>query len=271
MKKLFTALLFTPLLAASAMMASETPAVKDHWDTSGECVAASDAPFYYPSTKSNRTLGSSYAERGHPTGGCFHMELPDRFVKGGWGWVRIGKDRPMAYNWRTGTYDYLWWCVNKIDGFVPFPPEAGPPGKPGADGLNCWDLNGNGKPEPNEDLNGDDVWDARDCRGADGEPCEVYTTHSFVRKFKWQKCPGQERQRLRAGLRPWVKGTLIGAGIATGIGVAPLACITAASGAGLGALGGAATAAAADSIADDDDPSPVRNNDRANERKEDWR
>jgi len=41
---------------------------------------------------------------------------------------------------------------------------------PGADGLNCWDLNGNGVGDPEEDINGDGVFDAADCQGAEGQP-----------------------------------------------------------------------------------------------------
>lgn len=39
---------------------------------------------------------------------------------------------------------------------------------PGADGLNCWDINGNGEPDGAEDTNDDGVFDARDCQGAPG-------------------------------------------------------------------------------------------------------
>jgi len=39
---------------------------------------------------------------------------------------------------------------------------------PGPAGLDCWDLNGNGEPDPEEDRNGDGVWDAMDCQGDDG-------------------------------------------------------------------------------------------------------
>ena len=35
-------------------------------------------------------------------------------------------------------------------------------------GLACWDLNGNGIEDPNEDLNGDLIWDALDCQGLQG-------------------------------------------------------------------------------------------------------
>ncbi len=41
---------------------------------------------------------------------------------------------------------------------------------PGADGADCWDLNGNGEGDLDEDLNGDGAFDALDCVGAGGEP-----------------------------------------------------------------------------------------------------
>jgi hypothetical protein len=40
--------------------------------------------------------------------------------------------------------------------------------QPGPAGLACWDLNQNGVADPEEDVNGDGVWDVQDCRGADG-------------------------------------------------------------------------------------------------------
>lgn len=40
---------------------------------------------------------------------------------------------------------------------------------PGADGINCWDLNQNGVADPAEDTNGDGTVDVLDCRGADGQ------------------------------------------------------------------------------------------------------
>jgi hypothetical protein len=46
--------------------------------------------------------------------------------------------------------------------------EEGAPGEDGedgADGLPCWDLNGDGEPNPEEDTNGDGVVDIEDCRG----------------------------------------------------------------------------------------------------------
>jgi hypothetical protein len=35
--------------------------------------------------------------------------------------------------------------------------------------TSCWDVNGNGIMDPNEDVNGDGVWDALDCQGPAGE------------------------------------------------------------------------------------------------------
>lgn len=45
----------------------------------------------------------------------------------------------------------------------------GPQGLAGVNGRNCWDLNGNGTPDPaTEDLNGDTAVDVLDCRGPPG-------------------------------------------------------------------------------------------------------
>ncbi len=41
--------------------------------------------------------------------------------------------------------------------------------QPGPAGLACWDLNGNGQPDAEEDINADGVWDARDCQGIAGQ------------------------------------------------------------------------------------------------------
>lgn len=42
------------------------------------------------------------------------------------------------------------------------------PGVPGAPGRSCWDLNGNGVADPDEDVNGDGQFNALDCKGTDG-------------------------------------------------------------------------------------------------------
>lgn len=49
------------------------------------------------------------------------------------------------------------------------PTTAGKDGAPGKNGINCWDLNMNGKDDPNEDFNQDGWFDVRDCQGAPGK------------------------------------------------------------------------------------------------------
>lgn len=53
---------------------------------------------------------------------------------------------------------------------------AGPQGETGPQGpagVACWDLNGNGKPDKTEDINGDGKYDALDCSGPVGTQGEV--------------------------------------------------------------------------------------------------
>jgi len=45
---------------------------------------------------------------------------------------------------------------------------SGADGQDGVDGLPCWDLNGNGVADPEEDVDGNGAYDALDCVGADG-------------------------------------------------------------------------------------------------------
>jgi hypothetical protein len=47
--------------------------------------------------------------------------------------------------------------------------EAGADGEDGSDGVPCWDLDGDGEPDPEEDTNGDGVVDVDDCRGDEDE------------------------------------------------------------------------------------------------------
>lgn len=49
---------------------------------------------------------------------------------------------------------------------------AGEPvaGRDGVDGLSCWDLDGDGLSDPEEDINADGVWDSLDCQGLAGAP-----------------------------------------------------------------------------------------------------
>ncbi|MBI5646245.1 MAG: hypothetical protein HY962_04870 [Ignavibacteriae bacterium] len=48
------------------------------------------------------------------------------------------------------------------------PLPAGPAGPKGVDGINCWDLDGDGVKDANEDKNTDGKWDAADCIGPQG-------------------------------------------------------------------------------------------------------
>ncbi len=52
--------------------------------------------------------------------------------------------------------------VNGADG------QIGTDGRDGVDGIRCWDTNGDGIGQPDEDANDDGFFTALDCRGADG-------------------------------------------------------------------------------------------------------
>lgn len=113
----------------------------DHWPTSEDCLAATTSPLYYPSVLGKRKLAKDEVVRGHPTGGCFLMKLPDRAV--GEAWVRINADRKFVYNRTTGEVLRLAECNNSVKKWVPFPPTkgekgdmgpVGPKGDPGPEG-----------------------------------------------------------------------------------------------------------------------------------------
>lgn len=46
---------------------------------------------------------------------------------------------------------------------------TGAAGEMGLSGINCWDLNGDGHDDDEEDVNGDGAWDAFDCQGGSGD------------------------------------------------------------------------------------------------------
>ncbi len=62
--------------------------------------------------------------------------------------------------------------------------SEGDDGAPGADGIDgaaglaCWDLNGIGQADPEEDLNGDGVVDVLDCNAIAGGAYEVQAPHA---------------------------------------------------------------------------------------------
>ena len=80
------------------------------------------------------------------------------------------------------------------------PGEAGPIGDPGVDGAPgtegppgqaCWDLNGNGATNPEEDMNGDGVVDIGDC-SADGALRTAKTTFLMYNDLDKVSCQTPE-------------------------------------------------------------------------------
>lgn len=139
--------------SAGSPVSTAAQSVEDHWQTSEACLAATDAPFYYPRIKKSKALGGKEVVVGLPKSACVLMDLPDRL--GGRGWVRIEAGRAVVYNSATGKYARLLECNNDIYDVVRMPlaagldgrngerggigPEGpqgpmGPPGPPGRDG-----------------------------------------------------------------------------------------------------------------------------------------
>jgi hypothetical protein len=59
--------------------------------------------------------------------------------------------------------------LHRLDGEDGDGGDDGAPGAAGMDGINCWDLNGNGLPDvPAEDFDGSGVVDVLDCVGPEG-------------------------------------------------------------------------------------------------------
>jgi len=55
-----------------------------------------------------------------------------------------------------------------IDGIDGIDGQDGVPGIDGMDGINCWDTNGNGSNDSNEDTNDDGLFNSLDCQGQIG-------------------------------------------------------------------------------------------------------
>ena len=108
-------------LFASAMLvftASNVAAQTNHWSTSAECLAATNAPFYHPSVIHRRALNPREEFIGpHATGGCLEMSLPESI--GRRGWVRIEAGRPVVFD-RSGKVKRLAECDNDIYAEAPF-------------------------------------------------------------------------------------------------------------------------------------------------------
>ena len=78
----------------------------------------------------------------------------------------------VCYNKRTGAMRYVDSpsdCRRNENSLLMN--TEGPAGSDGIDGINCWDLNGNGECDrASEDMNEDNVCDAVDCQGPEGPP-----------------------------------------------------------------------------------------------------
>jgi hypothetical protein len=128
---------------------------------------------------------------------------------------------------------------------------TGADGEQGAPGTACWDLNGNGVADPEEDINGDGVASVLDCkgpRGADGETGATGATGlagpAGVANYQ---CPANSPFAMREpwdgwgfALSPFTREAMHGIGRSVGW--------TAASGAGVARLASWAPAPAAASL-----------------------
>lgn len=135
----------TVLLAVLLAMGSaqaNAQAIVDRFSTVAECLATKEAPFYYPSIVSKRRVAANEVVRGHSTGGCFEMDLPDRV--GGRGFVRVELGREFVYNRLTGQVLRLAECNNTVyswrsfletEGRVGLTGPMGPQGPQGIQGL----------------------------------------------------------------------------------------------------------------------------------------
>jgi hypothetical protein len=68
-------------------------------------------------------------------------------------------------------WDTVWTLLQDLQNQINNIPDGpqGDPGPAGADGISCWDLDGDGVNDPEEDINGDSKWDALDCQGPKGD------------------------------------------------------------------------------------------------------
>ena len=124
----------TEIAWADSLDDREQVPLVDFWSTEERCQAATNAPFYYPTRPRPKPLVPNEKIAGHSTGGCFLMELPDRAIEGGRGWVRLEAGRELVYDTRTGKPKRLKECNNDIDEERPFPPVEGRMGPEGPEG-----------------------------------------------------------------------------------------------------------------------------------------
>ena len=86
----------------------------------------------------------------------------------------------------------VWFSGQSPDDGAAGDPTVGEPvpGRDGTDGLDCWDLNGNGEPDRGEDTNGDGVFDALDCQGAPGTDGRAGSTAMTTSSPVWRASAG---------------------------------------------------------------------------------
>jgi hypothetical protein len=81
-------------------------------------------------------------------------------------------DALKRWTWSVFIVFTLAFALAGCEGDDGAPGADGANGADGAAGLACWDTNGNGIGDPEEDINGDGVWDALDCQ-AGANPVEL--------------------------------------------------------------------------------------------------
>ena len=170
--------LATLIVATAVLFGFTAPAKaveKDHWETSEECVAATTAPYYFPTIIGKQPKAKGEIARGFTTPSCVEMDLPDRFNNRGW--VRIGDDRKIISSEATGKPLRLAECNNRIYAVIALPAlqaKDGRPGEPGPQGIKG-DPGQPGEPGP-QGINGRD--------GAPGAPGKD-AKGSWVERHPW--------------------------------------------------------------------------------------
>jgi hypothetical protein len=109
----------------------------DHWDNFGACLAATSAPKYHPTLRTNRALDPKKEKIDGMPEGCYLMVLLDRLHSPGWVRLEDGREGIYEYNPKTfavGKLLRLKECNNNISDYRPFPPPKGAKGDPGPEG-----------------------------------------------------------------------------------------------------------------------------------------
>jgi hypothetical protein len=124
MKRVGALIVFLVLFCAFANAQDLT----DHWSSVDRCIAAKDAPFYYPKIVHQQKMLADEKILGLSSDSCVKMDLPDRIIGGGF--VRIEAGRKMVYSTKTGAPIRLAECNNKVYEVVSLTPASTPPATP---------------------------------------------------------------------------------------------------------------------------------------------